>query len=188
VMLAEAYAALGDEKGTKDALLTVEEGGLGREVPAVLASLAIGDRETAKGVAEAQSRKLQSHSRAYGRMIEGLLQLESGDKVAAIDSLRASIEFADLWLIRFELGKAYLEAGFAAEAMDELQICNARIGEATSLFLDDRPTWRYTATLPYWFGRAEEALGMSHAAKEKYRIFLQTRSEGPLADDARGRL
>jgi len=91
-------------------------------------------------------------------------------------------------LIRFELGKAYLEAGFAAEAMDELQICNARIGEASSLFFDDRPTWRYTATLPYWFGRAEEALGMSHAAKEKYRIFLQTRSEGPLADDARGRL
>ena len=188
VMVAAAFAALGDETATKDALLVVEEGGLGREVPAALASLAIGDRETAKGIAEAQSSKLQSHSRAYGRMIEGLLELQAGDKVAAIDSLRAAIEFADLWLIRFELGKAYLEAGFAAEAMDELQICNARIGEATSLFLDDRPTWRYTATLPYWFGRAEEALGMAHAAKEKYLIFLQSRPEGPLADDARGRL
>ena len=90
--------------------------------------------------------------------------------------------------MRFQLGQAYLEAGFAAEAMDEFQICQDRIGEASALFLDDRPTWRYSATLPYWFGRAEQELGMAHSAKEKYRLFLQLRPEGPLADDARGRL
>ena len=188
VMIASAFAARGAEVGTREALLAVEEGGLGREVPAAFASLAIGDTVTARGIADALGGKLQSQSRAYGRMIEGLLQLESGDKVTAIDSLRAALGLADLWLIRFELGRAYLDAGFAAEAMDELQTCQARIGEATSLFLDDRPTWRYTATLPYWMGRAEEALGMAHAAKEKYRLFLQVRPEGPLADDARGRL
>lgn len=189
VMLADALASAGEARKAAVALSYVlQDGGLGRAVPAALVSLQLGDKETAERIAESLGSKLQPQSRAYGLMIAGMLELAAGRQVAAIDNLRAAIEMSDLWLIRFQLGIAYLEAGFSAEALDEFQICYDRIGEATSLFLDDRPTWRYTATLPYWFGRAEEKLGMAHAAKEKYRTFLQTRPAGPLAEFARGRL
>lgn len=188
-MLADALAATG---ATSDAQAEVqgilEDGGAGRAVPAALVSLELGDTVTALGISDALGAKLQPQSRAYSLMIEGLLALREGEAVAAIDKLRAAVEMSDLWLVRFQLGKSYLEAGFSAEAMDEFQICYDRIGDATSLFLDDRPTWRYTATLPYWFGRAEEALGMGQAAKDKYEAFLRVRPAGPLAEDARGRL
>ncbi len=189
VMLADALAAGGASKSATEALApAIEAGGLGRLVPAALISIQIGDTETASAIAESLGQKLQSQSRAYSLMIAGILELEAGKQVPAIDKLRAAIEMSDLWLIRFHLGRAYLEAGFAAEAVGEFQICQDRIGEATAMFLDDRPTWRYTATLSYWSGRAEEGLGMAHSAREKYRLFLQTRPNGPLADDAKGRL
>ncbi|MGB5257244.1 MAG: tetratricopeptide repeat protein [Woeseiaceae bacterium] len=188
-MLAAALAATGDAENAKRALQPIlADTGVGRAVPAALVSLQIGDVETASTISEALGSKLQPQSRAYGLMIEGLLALNDGEPVAAIDKLRAAIDMSDLWLIRFQLGKAYLEAGFSAESMDEFQNCYDRIGEATGLFLDDRPTWRYTATLPYWYARAEEGLGMGHAAKDKYRTFLRIRPNGPLADDARSRL
>jgi len=188
VMLADAFSAMGDKESTLAALLAVEEGGLGREVPAAFVSLSIGDTETAMNIANSLGEKLQSQSRAYGLMIHGMINSAAGNHLAAIDNFRAGIERSDLWLIRFQLGRAYLEGGFAAEATGEFQICQDRIGEATSLFLDDRPTWRYTATLPYWSGRADEALGMAHAAKEKFQRFLQMRPDDPLAEDAKGRL
>ncbi len=188
-MLAEAHAATGETEQAKAALQPLlQDTGASRAVPAALVSLEIGDTATAASLAAALGAKLQPQSRAYSLMIEGMLALKGGEAVAAIDKLRAAIEMSDLWLVRFQLGKAYLEAGFSAEAMDELQICYDRIGEATSLFLDDRPSWRYTATLPYWFARAEETLGMRQAAKDKYDTFLRIRPTGPLADDARGRL
>jgi tetratricopeptide (TPR) repeat protein len=188
-MLAEAHAATAETEQAKAALQPLlQDTGASRAVPAALVSLEIGDTATAASIAEALGAKLQPQSRAYSLMIEGMLALKGGETVAAIDKLRAAIEMSDLWLVRFQLGKAYFEAGFSAEAMDELQICYDRIGEATSLFLDDRPSWRYTATLPYWFARAEETLGMGQAAKDKYDTFLRIRPTGPLADDARGRL
>ena len=189
VMLADALAASGDVQQAKAELQAVlDDSGAGRAVPAAMVSLEIGDTATASEIAAALGGKLQPQSRAYAMMIEGMLAMSAEETIAAIDKLRAALEMSDLWLIRFQLGKAYLAADFSAEAMDELQICYDRIGEATALFLDDRPTWRYTATLPYWFARAEEGLGMGHAAKDKYRAFLRIRPNGPLAEDASGRL
>lgn len=188
-MLAAAFAAAGNAENAKSALQPIlADSSPERAVPAALVSLQIGDVETASSIASTMGSRLQPQSRAYALMIEGMLALEAGEPVVAIDKLRAAIEMSDLWLIRFQLGKAYLEAGFSAESMDEFQTCYDRIGEATALFLHDRPSWRYTATLPYWFARAEEGLGMGHSAKDKYRAFLRIRPDGPLADDARGRL
>ena len=94
-----------------------------------------------------------------------------------------------MWLLRFYLGKAYLRAGFFAEALDEFTACINRKGEASAIFLDDLPTYRYMAVLPYWLGRAQEELGMPEAARENYAAFIAGRPEGePLADDARQRL
>ena len=118
-----------------------------------------------------------------------LLELEAGNHIEAIDLISAGTRQADLWLIRFHLGKAYLEAGFHAEALDEFTASLERQGEATSAFLDDLPTYRYMATLPYWLGRAQEQLGMQKAARENFTVFLERRPQGgALADDARQRL
>ena len=41
------------------------------------------------------------------------------------------------------------------------------VGEATALFLDDLPTFRYYALVPYWLGRSREMRGLD--AKPQYR-------------------
>jgi len=96
-----------------------------------------------------------------------------------------------LWLGRFHLGIIYLEAGDPANALSQFEICEARIAEVSSVFLDDMPTWRYTAPLMYWKARANEAIDMRAPAIESYRRFLALRPEptaDPLAVDARKRL
>lgn len=191
VVLAEAYVDAGETGLAHDALeagLGVSAG-LSRQVPAALMYAATGRAAEAEAIAATLRGQLQAQSRAYARLIEGRLVLESGDAVAAIEAITAGIELADLWLLRFHLGRAYFEAGYFAEALDEFTACRDRHGEATAIFLDDVPTYRYTATLPYWQGRAQEQLGMRAAAESNYRAFIDRRGAGDvLADDARRRL
>lgn len=164
-------------------------GRLPREVPAALIYAELGDVAAASAIADKLAGALQPQSRAYGLLIRGRLALLGNDPVSAIESLTAGVALADLWLLRFHLGIAYLEAGYFAEAIDEFMACQTRRGEATAIFLDDVPTWRYMATLPYWSGRAQEGLGMRHAAQQNYRAFISRRAEDdPLAVDARQRI
>ncbi len=136
-------------------------GGLPRQVPAALMYLEIGDVDSARAIADALKENLQPQNRAYARLIEGAIAIQAGDAVAAVDSMSAGIALADLWLLRLYRGIAYLEAGFAAEALDEFTTCHERRGEASAIFLDDLPTYRYAAALPSWIGRAQQALGMN---------------------------
>ena len=53
-------------------------------------------------------------------------------------------------------------------------MCLKRKGEATSIFLDDFPSYRYFAPVYYYLGRAQEGL-KSPAAKESYQKFLRSR-------------
>jgi len=193
--LAEALSLAGAEQaevaGMIDEALETS-GGLSREVPAALLFLELGDVDVAGAIAAKLSAALQHQSRAYGALIKGLIELQKEDQaaaVAAIDQISAGLEQADLWLLRFYRGIAYLEAGFAAEALDEFTACYDRRGEASALFLDDLPTYRYVAVLPYWQGRAQQELGMMHDAKQNLMTFVARRPEGePLAEDARQRL
>jgi tetratricopeptide (TPR) repeat protein len=158
-------------------------------VPAALVYLAAGRNDEALAIAATLGDKLSPQSRAYADLIEGLVALESGDQVTAIEHMTAAAENADLWLVRFNLGRAYFEAGYFVEALDEFTVAETRHGEAMALFLDDLPTYRYVATLPYWQGRAQSELGMSDVASESFNAFLARRPKGgPLADDARQRL
>ena len=163
IVLAEAYLAAGNEAEASTAIATALEtsGGLSRQVPAALMYLKIGDTAKAEEIATSLSASLQPQSRAYGSLISASIALQNKDYVAAIDTLTAGIGFADLWLLRFTLGRAYLEAGFFAEAHDELTAAGERHGEATSVFLDDLPTYRYLSTLRDWQGRADQELGIS---------------------------
>ena len=164
-------------------------GGLPRQVPAALMYLELGDAESARLIAESLASTLQPQNRAYAALIEGMIDLSAGNNVAAIDSISSGIALADLWLLRFYRGLAYLEAGFGAEALDEFTACNDRRGEASAIFLDDLPTYRYMATLQYWIGRAQLEVGMLHDARQNFMSFAARRPEGDaLAEDARERM
>ena len=158
-------------------------------VPAALLYIAAGTPDKAVAISKTLAQKLPPEPRAYAALIEALVTLQSGNYVQAIEQLTGAIEIADLWLLRFYLGRAYFEAGYFVEALDEFTAASDRQGEATALFLDDLPTYHYIATLPYWQGRAQAELGMTEAATENFATFLSRRpAGGPLADDARQRM
>ena len=79
-------------------------------------------------------------------------------------TLRAALEFSDLWIVRYYLGQAYVGAGHSAAAMAEFELCIERRTEAAGMFFDDVPTWRYTAALGEWKQKAADSLTANHAA------------------------
>ncbi len=163
-------------------------GGLSQKVAAALHYVSLGLVDEAGAIADDLAAGLQPQNRAYGAMIRGAVLSLEGRHAEALDALVQATRLSDFWLVRYELGKAYLRAGSFAEALDEFSACEARRGEASAVFLDDLPTWRYLADLPYWRARAQQELGMRHAAKQSYRAYLALRPEGPLALDARERM
>ena len=186
--IAQTLLAAGDEDGAVQAADTALELD-SRLVPAALIYLGAGRRESAAMIAEEMQQQLPPQTRAYGLMLQGVLHRSDGDHVKSLDSLRSALQLADLWLIRFQLGQSYLAAQQYAEALDEFTIAENRRGEASALFLDDMPTYRILATLPYWIGRAQEGLHMETAAVENYEKFLGRWSgDGPLSRDARQRM
>ena len=192
LIIAEAYLAEGNfEQAAETARKVIASSEqVSHRVSAAIVAIGAGDLETARAIGDTMSKDLQGQSRAYGEMIQASLLREQGDYIGAIDKLQSAIVMADLWLIRFQLGRTYLDAGSFAEAADEFRTCGTtRIGEATAAFLDDTPTYRYLAELPYWKARADEGFGMKDAAIEGYQAFLALRPNGgPLADDASERI
>lgn len=188
---AEARAGQGDTQASMQAIanaLAIRQG-LSRQVPAALLYLEHGHVDMALAIGKELSLQVQAQRRAYGNMILGIIDMREERHADAIDKLTAAIAYSDNWLIRFYLGRAYLAAGSAVEAMDEFEILAGRRGEAAALFLDDLPTWRYLATLPYWHGRAHHDMGMFTAARAKYESFIAQRpDDDPLAADARQRI
>jgi tetratricopeptide (TPR) repeat protein len=191
IAMAEARLMAGNVSAAQEAVATALEvsSGLSRQVPAALIDIQTGNVGAAEQIAAELGETLQSQNRAYSKLLTGVIALKNEKFVEAIDSFNGGIEFADLWLLRYWLGRAYLDAGYFAEALDEFTAAAERHGEATSIFLDDLPTYRYIATLPYWQARAQDELGMGDAAKANYTTFLGRRGESdPLARDARQRM
>ena len=191
IALAEALSNLGDTEASLQAISEALTAGgeLARQVPAALLHLQHGHTDLAADIGSQLGQQLQPQSRAYGDMILGIIDSRAGRHVDALDKLTSAIELSDFWLVRFYRGQAYFAAGADAEALDEFNICYSRRGEASALFLDDLPTWRYLATLPYWQGRAQQKLGMVSAAQLSYEAYLELRPDSdPLADDARQRM
>jgi tetratricopeptide (TPR) repeat protein len=189
LMMAEAYALLGNFEAARqyvDRAMQLDDGDA-TSISAALVYLEIGDTESAMSIAERLSNQVQPQRRAYGAMISARRDLKAGNTIEAIDVLTAALDRADLWLIRMQLGEAYLHAGYAAEAMAEFEAATSRRGEASAVFLDDVPTFRYLAELPYWTARAQLEIGMRDAAQKNFAKFLELRPNGgPRVDDARG--
>ena len=153
--------------------------------------IASGRRQQAATLAAELNERLPTHSRAYGRLVDGWLALDAGNAREAVAALGEARKLADLWLTRFSLGVAYVQANAHAEALSELETCQRRRGEAMAVFLDDVPTTRYLPPLAYWLARAQEGLGQRSTAAGNYRRFLELRSSSsvdPLVADARQRL
>ena len=191
IALAEALLAQGDISTALDA----SREGLALSdsnavlVPAALIYVAAGKHEEALALADTLSQKVPPQPRAYALLIRAVVDLESGNHVRAIEQLTEAVGIADLWMLRYHLGRAYFEAGYYVEALDEFTAARDRHGEATAVFLDDLPSYRLIAMLPYWQGRAQAELGMADAAAENFETFIARRSAGgPLVDDARQRL
>ena len=160
-------------------------------VSAARVLLRAGKADEAKALATELGNQLQKQNRAYGKILLAEIALEDKRTSDAVDLLVEARKFADVWLGRFDLGVAYVQANAFSEAISELEACEKRRGEATALFLDDKPTVRYLATLPYWIGRAQEGLMMTAAAKTRYESFLALKKDAatdPLVQDARRRV
>ena len=158
-------------------------------VPAARLAVAAGRLDEARAIAAALAGRLPAQSRAYSKLIEAEIAMSARQYPAAIDALNAAQKMADLWLVRYTLGRAYFERGDYPEAASEFTKCQARRGEATAIYLDDLPTFRYYAPVPYWLGRAREMQKLD--ARAQFQEFLRIRhasTADPLVADARRRL
>jgi tetratricopeptide (TPR) repeat protein len=160
IALAQSYLAQGKDAQVLDALRGIADSYRreGQLIPAAEIYAGLGDFEAADAIAEEFTEQLRPQARAYARLIKGIIALESQQYVQAIDELKAALDFADLWIVRYYLGRAYLAAGYPAEASSEFDAAHQRRSEAMAMFFDDVPTWRYTASLSEWSERAREAL------------------------------
>jgi tetratricopeptide (TPR) repeat protein len=150
-----------------------------------------GQSEKATKIAAELNIKTNPEVQAYARLIEGEIMMNKGSAPEAAKLFHESQALLDTWLSHQALGRAYLKAKEYIEAHSEFDMCLKRRGEATSIFLDDFPSYRYFAPVYYYLGRAQEGL-KSPAAKESYQKFLAIRAKAdpgdPLVEDARKRL
>jgi serine/threonine protein kinase/tetratricopeptide (TPR) repeat protein len=149
-----------------------------------------GETARAQKIASSLGSELQPEPQAYGKIISGDLALLRGDKNEAIKMFTDANQLLDTWIGRFELGRAYVEAGRFVEADSEFDRCMKRRGEAIEMFMDDVTTFAYFPPVYYYQGRVREGL-KSPGFAESYRAYLGIRgkaSEDPLVVDIRRRL
>jgi tetratricopeptide (TPR) repeat protein/predicted Ser/Thr protein kinase len=152
--------------------------------------IAAGQEEKALQLVAPLAQKLEAEPQVYAKLIAGEAQLKKGNARDALNSFQEAQKLADTWLGHFDLGRAYLDAGAFTEASSEFDDCLKRRGEATSLFLDDVPSYHVLPPVYYYQGRAREGLN-SPGAAESYKTFLSIKEKGagdPLVADAQRRL
>jgi len=194
VALAEAYLATGQR--TRAAAAADEAARTSRDegtlYPAARVLLHVGHEERALQIGAALENMLQRHTVAYARLISAEIAGENARASEAIEDFRDAQKRHDSWFGRYLLGKAYVEAGHAAEGLSELELCVRRRGETADAFFSDMPTLRYLPPLYYWLARAQEATGVMTQARLNYREFLKLRADAdppdPMAEEARRRL
>ncbi len=193
IALAEAYQLSGRTKEIPATVSLALEQSRGESVLVAGASLLAqaGRAEEARALGAELGGRVPNQSRAYAAIVEAQLALEKRKVPDAIEALRRSIRLADLWLARFRLGVADVSAGLFAQGVQELEDCLKRRGEATAVFLDDQPSFRYLPPVYYWLGRAQEGLQMKSAAADNFKRYIAIRSAAtndPLLNDARKRV
>lgn len=192
VSLAQGYLALGNVAA---ALTTAEKAITADKHASTLVPMAdiyvnAGQTEKASELADELKNTRGGDNQAYAYVIQGEIEVQTNhqDRTLGISLFNQAQKIADTWLGRFDRGKAYIQAGEFTDADSDLENCSR--GEATNVFLDDMPSYRYFAPVPYYHGRAEEGMKTPSAAG-LYAAFLATQATGsrdPLVLDARRRL
>jgi len=149
-----------------------------------------GDLAKAQKLATNLSSELSSESQAYGNIIKGMIALKRKDAKEAVKQITAANNLLDTWIGRFELGRAYLEAGAFTEADSEFDQCVKRRGETIELFMDNVPTYAYFPPVIYYQGRVREGM-KSQGFADFYKTYLSIRgqsSEDQLVPEIRRRI
>jgi Flp pilus assembly protein TadD/predicted Ser/Thr protein kinase len=152
--------------------------------------IAAGQEPKALQLVAPLSQRLETEPQVYAKLIAGEAQLKKGNARDALNSFQEAQKLADTWLGHFDMGRAYLDAGAFTEASSEFDVCLKRRGEATSIFLDDVPSYHLLPAVYYYQGRAREGLN-SPGAAESYKTFLSIKEKGagdPLVADAQRRI
>jgi eukaryotic-like serine/threonine-protein kinase len=139
-----------------------------------------GDPAKAQKLAASLSSQLSSEPQAYGKIVAGLIALKKKDANEGVKQITAANNLMDTWIGRFELGRAYLEAGAFTEADSEFDQCVKRRGEAIELFMDNVPTYAWFPPVYYYQGHVREGM-KSDGFAEFYKTYLSIR--GPSSDD-----
>jgi tetratricopeptide (TPR) repeat protein len=150
---------------------------------------AVGETAKARKLAEGLGSETQLEAPVYAKLIEGEVALEEKDPRRAIQVLNEANKQLDIWIGRFDLGRAYLDAGLFPEADSEFDRCIKRRGETLDLF-DYVSTYAFLPEVYYYQGRAREGLN-SPGFRESYRTYLSIREkagEDPLLPEIRRRL
>jgi serine/threonine protein kinase/tetratricopeptide (TPR) repeat protein len=186
--LAETDLVIGKTDRALDAASRAS--GLGNNTDIVLFQLAQAfvkvKPRNAQEIASAMTQSARPDTRCYGTLIKGELDLENRHTDAAIADFEEALKQADSWLVRYDLGRAYIRAKKYPEADSELEVCLRRQGEAAAVFMDDTPTYRIFPPVYYFHGLAEEGLGAS--ARSWFKMFLDIKasdSSDPMVEDAR---
>jgi tetratricopeptide (TPR) repeat protein len=149
-----------------------------------------GKPDRGNALAAELDQKLDQLSQICAKLLAGEADLKRGNARAAIDNFNAGQKILDTWLGRDALGRAYLNAGVFPDAQTEFDVCLTRKGEATTVLIDDIPTYRLFANTRYYMARAQEGQG-SAAAASSYQTYLSIKGNGDeqgLVTDARRRL
>ena len=180
---------------TKEAISSADKASSSSKDPGVLyrasqVYMAAGQEAKALQLVAPLSQRLQTEPQVYAKLIAGEAQLKKGNAREALNTFQEAQKLADTWLGHFDMGRAYLDAGAFTEASSEFDVCLKRRGEATSVFLDDVPSYHVLPAVYYYQGRAREGLNGPGAA-ESYKTFLSIKEKGagdPLVADAQRRL
>jgi tetratricopeptide (TPR) repeat protein len=147
-----------------------------------------GDAQKARALANSLASGMNPEAQAYAKLIEGEVALHDKDPRKAINLFTEANKVLESWMGRYDLGRAYLEAGLNVEAHSEFDLCLKRHGQAMELL--DVPTYGYFPPIYYYLGRAEQGLG-SPGAADSYRKFVSIQNKGDggaLFEDAKKRL
>lgn len=149
-----------------------------------------GDLSGAQKLARSLAAELSSEPQSYAKIIDGRIALKRKNANEAVRQITDANNLLDTWIGRFELGRAYLEAGAFPEADSQFDQCMKRRGEAIELFMDNVPTYAYLPPVYYYQARAREGM-KSEGAADFYQAYLSVRgqsSDDPLVAEIRRRL
>ncbi|HEX4782766.1 MAG TPA: protein kinase [Candidatus Sulfotelmatobacter sp.] len=191
VTMAEAQLMAGKKA---DALKLVKQGLAMSKANVMFAAARVyimaGDLAQAGALGAELSKQLEFTPQAFGKLIDGDIQLSRGNARQAVQLFRESERLSDSWLAHFDLARAYIAAEAYTDATTELETCLRRRGEATDIYIDEQQTFRYFPATYYYLGRAMEGLKSAQAA-DAYKSFLAMKvssAHDPMVDDAKKRL